>query len=59
MAKEIPLTKGHIAIVDDEDYAELMQWKWSYSMGCNDYILVGKLTQAYVLGYLGYITGCQ
>jgi len=33
MAKEIPLTKGHIAIVDDEDYPLLAQWKWSYSQG--------------------------
>jgi hypothetical protein len=33
MAKQIPLTKGHFAIVDNEDYNELMQWKWSYSGG--------------------------
>lgn len=25
---EIPLTKGQIAIVDDEDYSYLAQWKW-------------------------------
>lgn len=28
MAKEIPLTQGQVAIVDDEDYEWLMQWKW-------------------------------
>lgn len=28
MAKEIPLTKGCVAIVDDEDYDWLNQWKW-------------------------------
>lgn len=30
MVKEIPLTKGYIALVDDEDYEWLMQWKWHY-----------------------------
>lgn len=26
--KEIPLTQNKVAIVDDEDYEWLMQWKW-------------------------------
>jgi len=26
--KEIPLTQGYVAIVDDEDYEWLSQWKW-------------------------------
>lgn len=33
MAKTIPLTQGKVAIVDDEDYAELAKHKWH----CNSY----------------------
>lgn len=28
MSKELPLTKGYVAIVDDEDYEWLNQWSW-------------------------------
>ncbi len=31
--KKIPLTKGRFAIVDDEDYLHLMQFKWAVSEG--------------------------
>jgi hypothetical protein len=31
--REIPLTQGYIALVDDEDYDYLMQWKWHYMQG--------------------------
>lgn len=34
MAREIPLTQGKVAVVDDADYEWLMQWKWHFrSMG--------------------------
>lgn len=28
--KEIPLTKGKFAVVDDEDFSRLSRWKWHY-----------------------------
>jgi hypothetical protein len=30
--KRIPLTQGYEALVDDEDYNWLMQWKWCVHM---------------------------
>lgn len=31
--RQIPLTKGQVAIVDDSDYEYLMQWKWHSTRG--------------------------
>lgn len=36
--KEIPLTQGKVAQVDDEDYDFLMQWKWYASKSRQTYI---------------------
>lgn len=33
MSREIPLTQGKTAIVDDQDYDWLMQWKWYFNHG--------------------------
>lgn len=36
--KQIPLTQGKFALVDDEDYEWLMQWKWCVAIrGANAY----------------------
>lgn len=31
MTREIPLTRNQVAIVDDEDYDWLSQWKWTFT----------------------------
>lgn len=33
MMREIPLTKGKVAIIDDEDYPKVSEYKWCYSTG--------------------------
>lgn len=33
MTKELQLTKGYVALVDDSDYEYLSRWKWTYSGG--------------------------
>jgi len=35
--KQIQLTRGQVALVDDEDYDYLMQWKWSAHLNNNRY----------------------
>ena len=49
--KEIPLTQGKVALVDDADYAWLSQWKWyGVNVGQNLYAVgrMGKRTLTYM-----------
>lgn len=43
--KKIPLTKGKFAIVDDEDYKKVMEYRWKYSnrgYAAKNYVENGK-----------------
>lgn len=41
--KEIELTQGKVALVDDEDYDWLMGWKWCAHKICNTYYADGHM----------------
>lgn len=45
----IPLTRGHIAIVDAEDYEHLVQWNWS-TKGRNPKRYIASRNREYVKG---------
>jgi hypothetical protein len=40
--KKIPLTQGFFALVDDEDFEFLMQWKWFVSKKKNQFVAEGN-----------------
>ena len=42
MVKEIPLTQGKIALVDDEDYERIIQYKWSANKIGNTWYAVSR-----------------
>lgn len=42
--KEILLTQGKVALVDDEDFEYFNQWKWSASKQGNTYYALRKVT---------------
>jgi hypothetical protein len=41
--REIPLTQGKIALVDDEDFEFLSQWKWCADKGRNTFYAARKV----------------
>jgi hypothetical protein len=43
--KTIPLTRGYVTLVDDEDYEWLNQWKWHVKVGTNTAYAVRGLRQ--------------
>ena len=43
MSKEIQLTQGKVAIVDDENYDWLNQWKWQATKSRNTYYAVRQV----------------
>ena len=42
--KKIPLTQGKFAIVDDDDYEFLIQWKWHVRKGATTYYAATNIT---------------
>jgi hypothetical protein len=42
MTKEIPLSRGMVAIVDDDDYIKLIQFKWSIGEGRGKFYAVSR-----------------
>jgi hypothetical protein len=44
MSKEIPLTQGQVAIVDDEDFAHINQYKWHAQRQRNGRFYAVRLT---------------
>lgn len=42
MTKEIPLTRGMVALVDDEDYERVSQFKWTLWGGTGNTIYAGR-----------------
>lgn len=55
--KEIPLTRGKLAIVDDEDYERLSSCKWYIGVGWHTYYAVGKFNGKKILMHR-VITNC-
>lgn len=63
MAKKIYLTQGYVALVDDEDYERVSQFKWYASIGgglvyAKHHIFKkGKRTTEFLHRYILNVTG--
>lgn len=49
MSKKIPLSQGQFAVVDDEDFAFLSQWKWTAQKNHNGFYAMRREGGALVL----------
>jgi hypothetical protein len=49
--REIKLTKGYVALVDDEDFARVNQWKWqAHVLTRKDESVLAVYARRYILG---------
>ncbi len=55
MAKEIPLTQGLVAIVDDADYEYLSQFKWCARKAGNTYYAVRQENKRFICMHIQII----
>ena len=57
LAREIPLTRGMVALVDPQDYDRLMQWKWQAVKGRNTFYASRRLDISMAREILGLKKG--
>lgn len=53
MSRTIPLSRGYVAVVDDQDYKWLSRWKW-HAIGCDSYPYAARRQRACEIGVCGH-----